>query len=674
MPFSTPRRDYLGTPLLEDGAGEDPLSLFLAWFGVAEQVEADATAMALATVSADGQPSARLVLLKEVDVRGFTFFTNYESRKAGELAVNNRASLLFYWRSLDRQVRVEGRVEPIPAHESDAYFQTRPLESQWSAYASPQSRPIDSRDELETRVEDVRRDFGDQVPRPASWGGYRLHPHAFEFWQGRPNRLHDRLALHARRWLLASRAARPVVELAVFSLQSSVYSPEQDERLKTEAEDHVVPSLPLRPLPLGREPSRRGPRVRARVSPIAAPDHRRRHPRRRRRLRADDRADAAGHHRPVAVQPDAARRQDCRATARGARYRAGECARTGGGGGAGGLRGVAAGPALRARRGGGHPRLSAGARAHLRRCPVGHAGRRRRPTWRGHSGQRRPLAPHRRSRAGTERRGDGGPRATLRGGARGRAGGTGADAPAAPARPGSRGRRSRSPSSSRLSRPRVRCWPPPRCRTSRCEMSGRPRALSSRPRRRPAAATWPASTRTCSPRPRSRSARATARSSSSRRRARAASAWRLRVACCERPRAAWRSTRWRSWCARRPITSGCSNMPSNVPVCRPTSNAARGARTPGGGRSSPCWRVPTKACPPTGSPSTCRSGRSRRRTPSCRRRCRRATRSSPASRMATRRPNLPNLRRRSSWPRRPPAIAGTLRTPGAGNGCWSRPR
>ena len=120
--LSTPRRDYLGTPLLEDGAGEDPLALFMAWFQAAEPVEADATAMVLATAGRDGQPSARLVLLKELDVRGLTFFTNYESRKGEELAANDRASLLFYWRSLDRQVRVEGRVARITAAESDAYF------------------------------------------------------------------------------------------------------------------------------------------------------------------------------------------------------------------------------------------------------------------------------------------------------------------------------------------------------------------------------------------------------------------------------------------------------------------------------------------------------------------------------------------------------------------------
>jgi pyridoxamine 5'-phosphate oxidase len=143
-----------------------------------------------------------MVLLKGADPEGFTFFTNYESRKGGELAANDRASLLFYWRSLDRQVRVEGRVARIMAAESDAYFESRPLESRWSAYASPQSRPILSRDDLEARVDEVSLQFGDKVPRPASWGGYRLAPHAYEFWQGRPNRLHDRLRYerHEESW------------------------------------------------------------------------------------------------------------------------------------------------------------------------------------------------------------------------------------------------------------------------------------------------------------------------------------------------------------------------------------------------------------------------------------------------------------------------------------------
>jgi pyridoxamine 5'-phosphate oxidase len=179
--------------LLEDGAGEDPLALFLVWFRAAEPVEADATAMVLATVSAAGQPSARLVLLKDVNARGFTFYSNYESRKAAELAANNRASLLFYWRTLDRQVRIEGLVDPIDPEESDAYFQSRPIESRWSAYASPQSRIVASRDDLEARVEEVRQQFGDAVPRPPWWGGYCLGPYAYEFWQGRANRLHDRL-------------------------------------------------------------------------------------------------------------------------------------------------------------------------------------------------------------------------------------------------------------------------------------------------------------------------------------------------------------------------------------------------------------------------------------------------------------------------------------------------
>jgi pyridoxamine 5'-phosphate oxidase len=149
--------------------------------------------MALATVDAAGQPSVRMVLLKDVDARGLTFYTNYESRKADDLTANDRAAVVFFWRSLDRQVRVEGRVERVPAGESDAYFASRPIDARWSAAASPQSRAVESREALEARVDEIRREFGEHVLRPASWGGYRLQPHAFEFWQGRPNRLHDRL-------------------------------------------------------------------------------------------------------------------------------------------------------------------------------------------------------------------------------------------------------------------------------------------------------------------------------------------------------------------------------------------------------------------------------------------------------------------------------------------------
>jgi pyridoxamine 5'-phosphate oxidase len=179
--------------LLEADAGADPAAVFLSWFHAAAAGEVDANAMALATVDAAGQPSVRIVLLKDADARGLTFYTNYESRKADDLAANDRAAVAFYWRSLDRQVRVEGRVERVPAGESDAYFASRPLEARWSAAASSQSRPVDSREALEAQVADIRREHGEHVPRPAFWGGYRLRPHAFEFWQGRPNRLHDRL-------------------------------------------------------------------------------------------------------------------------------------------------------------------------------------------------------------------------------------------------------------------------------------------------------------------------------------------------------------------------------------------------------------------------------------------------------------------------------------------------
>jgi pyridoxamine 5'-phosphate oxidase len=189
----TSRRDYQGAPLLEAGAGADPIEVFLSWFQAAAAAETDANAMALATVDGAGQPSVRIVLLKDVDERGLTFYTNYDSRKGDDLTVNDRAAVVFFWRSIDRQVRAEGRVERVSAAESDAYFATRPLEARWSAVASPQSRPVDSRDALEARVTEVRRTQGDGVTRPSWWGGYRLRPHAFEFWQGRPNRLHDRL-------------------------------------------------------------------------------------------------------------------------------------------------------------------------------------------------------------------------------------------------------------------------------------------------------------------------------------------------------------------------------------------------------------------------------------------------------------------------------------------------
>ena len=147
--------------------------------------------MTLATVDASGQPSARIVLIKGYDERGFTFFTNYESRKGTDLLAEPRACL-FFWQPLERQVRIEGVVEKVAAEESDAYYHSRPAGSRIGAWASRQSQPI-TRDELEAREQEFRARYGDQPPRPPHWGGYRLKPTAFEFWQGRPSRLHDRL-------------------------------------------------------------------------------------------------------------------------------------------------------------------------------------------------------------------------------------------------------------------------------------------------------------------------------------------------------------------------------------------------------------------------------------------------------------------------------------------------
>jgi pyridoxamine 5'-phosphate oxidase len=190
------RRDYTRAALDERDAAPDPLAQFRAW--LAEAVAADPldpTAMTLATVDAAGQPSARIVLLKGCDERGFVFFTNYGSRKARELAANPHAALLFYWPALDRQVRIEGTVERTSRAETAAYFATRPLASQLGAWASRQSEPIAGREPLERAAAAMASRFaGGEVPAPEFWGGFRLQPTAMEFWQGRPNRLHDRLA------------------------------------------------------------------------------------------------------------------------------------------------------------------------------------------------------------------------------------------------------------------------------------------------------------------------------------------------------------------------------------------------------------------------------------------------------------------------------------------------
>jgi pyridoxamine 5'-phosphate oxidase len=167
----------------------DPLRQFEAWFAEAQRAGAHVPeAMAVATATADGVPSARMVLLKDVDERGFVFFTNYESRKGVELEANPRAALLFHWEPVGRQVRVEGLVERVSAAESDAYFSSRPVGSRLGAIASRQSRPLADREELERAVEALP----DDAPRPGWWGGYRVHPERYEFWQHRENRLHDR--------------------------------------------------------------------------------------------------------------------------------------------------------------------------------------------------------------------------------------------------------------------------------------------------------------------------------------------------------------------------------------------------------------------------------------------------------------------------------------------------
>lgn len=173
----------------------EPLSPFRRWFAEACGVERDPTAMALATSAANGRPAVRVVLLKGFDERGFVFYTNFESRKAIDLAGNPGAGLCFFWITLRRQVRIEGIAEAVTAAEADAYFATRPRESRLSAWASDQSRPLDSRGELEARAAELARRFaGTEVPRPPFWSGYRIVPDRFEFWQERPSRLHDRWA------------------------------------------------------------------------------------------------------------------------------------------------------------------------------------------------------------------------------------------------------------------------------------------------------------------------------------------------------------------------------------------------------------------------------------------------------------------------------------------------
>jgi pyridoxamine 5'-phosphate oxidase len=205
------RRDYQAKSLSETDVDADPVKQFVRWLN--EAIDAKATepnAMTLATATPDGVPSGRIVLLKGVDADGFSFFTNYQSRKGQELEANPRAALVFYWPELERQVRVEGTVRRTTDEESDRYFTRRPPAARVGSAASPQSQVLASRAELDQRAADLLRQYpSGEVPRPDHWGGYRVVPTRVEFWQGRPSRLHDRIDYVQRNGAWATRRLAP---------------------------------------------------------------------------------------------------------------------------------------------------------------------------------------------------------------------------------------------------------------------------------------------------------------------------------------------------------------------------------------------------------------------------------------------------------------------------------
>ena len=195
MDVSGLREEYTRAGLTEADAHPDPVEQFRRWFDEALAANLyEPNAMTLATATREGRPSARVVLLKGFDERGFVFYTNYEGRKARELEENPYCALAFYWGDLERQVRVEGRAGRVIKEESDAYYESRPRGSRLGTWASAQSRPVEDREALEERLRGLEAEYeGREVPRPPFWGGYRVEPESVEFWQGRENRLHDRL-------------------------------------------------------------------------------------------------------------------------------------------------------------------------------------------------------------------------------------------------------------------------------------------------------------------------------------------------------------------------------------------------------------------------------------------------------------------------------------------------